>query len=47
MSSKTKQSQTYKTVCATCKKEIEVPFKPDPTRPQQYCRDCWQKEGRK
>lgn len=32
----------YKTVCADCKNECEVPFKPSQDRPV-YCRDCFAK----
>ncbi|MFQ5891220.1 MAG: CxxC-x17-CxxC domain-containing protein [Candidatus Methanofastidiosia archaeon] len=28
--------------CADCRKEDQVPFKPDGTRPV-YCRECFQK----
>ena len=31
-----------KAVCAECKKECEVPFKPSGDRPV-YCRDCFSK----
>jgi CxxC-x17-CxxC domain-containing protein len=34
--------EMHKTVCAECKKECEVPFKPAEGRPV-YCRDCFQK----
>jgi CxxC-x17-CxxC domain-containing protein len=34
--------EMYKATCAECKKETEVPFKPDGTRPV-YCRECFQK----
>ncbi|MCX6812955.1 MAG: type IV secretion system DNA-binding domain-containing protein [Candidatus Azambacteria bacterium] len=30
----------FDAVCVSCKKEIKVPFKPDPTRPV-YCKDCF------
>jgi CxxC-x17-CxxC domain-containing protein len=33
--------ELFKAVCADCKKETEVPFKPDASRPV-YCRDCYQ-----
>lgn len=32
----------HKTVCAACKKECEVPFKPTGERPV-YCRECFSK----
>ena len=32
--------------CATCSKETEVPFKPDPSRPV-YCRECYAARGKK
>ena len=34
--------EMYKAVCADCKKECEVPFKPTEGRPV-YCRDCYRK----
>jgi CxxC-x17-CxxC domain-containing protein len=34
--------EMHKAVCADCKKECEVPFKPTEGRPV-YCRDCFQK----
>jgi len=34
--------EMHKAVCADCKQECEVPFKPDGSRPV-YCRDCFQK----
>lgn len=34
--------QKFKAVCAECKKECEVPFKPSGDRPV-YCRDCFSK----
>jgi CxxC-x17-CxxC domain-containing protein len=34
--------EMHKATCAECKKECEVPFKPDGSRPV-YCRDCFQK----
>ncbi len=34
--------EMYKAVCADCKKECEVPFKPREDRPV-YCRDCFPK----
>ena len=32
----------YKTICADCRKECEVPFKPTGGRPV-YCKDCFSK----
>ncbi|MBF0485158.1 MAG: DNA-directed RNA polymerase [Candidatus Omnitrophica bacterium] len=32
----------HKAVCAECKKECEVPFKPSNDRPV-YCKDCFSK----
>ena len=40
--------EMHKAICADCKKECEVPFKPREDRPV-YCRDCFSKhknEGR-
>ncbi|MFH1457767.1 MAG: CxxC-x17-CxxC domain-containing protein [Candidatus Omnitrophota bacterium] len=40
--------EMHKAICAECKKECEVPFKPREDRPI-YCRDCYSKrknEGR-
>lgn len=34
--------EMHKAVCAECKKECEVPFKPSSDRPI-YCRDCFAK----
>ena len=34
--------EMHKAVCAECKQECEVPFKPSGDRPV-YCRDCFQK----
>ena len=34
--------ELHKAVCAECKKECEVPFKPSGDRPV-YCRDCFSK----
>ncbi|MEM3010313.1 MAG: CxxC-x17-CxxC domain-containing protein [Candidatus Bathyarchaeia archaeon] len=39
-------TKTYKTTCANCGKEIEIPFQPDSSKPQ-YCRDCWAKRRQK
>jgi CxxC-x17-CxxC domain-containing protein len=38
--------EMFKVPCATCGKETEVPFKPDPSRPV-YCRDCFVARGKK
>jgi CxxC-x17-CxxC domain-containing protein len=38
------EKEMHKAVCAECKKECEVPFKPDPARPV-YCRDCYSKKA--
>ncbi len=40
--------EMHKAICAECKKECEVPFKPREDRPI-YCKDCYSKrknEGR-
>ncbi|MBF0494054.1 MAG: hypothetical protein HQL28_02845 [Candidatus Omnitrophica bacterium] len=37
-----RSKQYYKAVCADCKKECEVPFKPSGDRPV-YCKDCFSK----
>ena len=34
--------EMHKVTCAECKKETEVPFKPDGTRPV-YCKECYSK----
>lgn len=34
--------EMHKAICADCKKECEVPFKPSEDKPV-YCRDCFQK----
>ena len=34
--------EMHKAVCADCKQECEVPFKPDGNRPV-YCRECFSK----
>jgi CxxC-x17-CxxC domain-containing protein len=34
--------ERFKTVCSSCGKETEVPFKPEPGRPV-YCKDCMNK----
>ncbi|MBI2630227.1 phosphoenolpyruvate synthase [Candidatus Pacearchaeota archaeon] len=39
---KTDKKQKYKINCSECKKETEVPFKPDGIRPV-YCRECFDK----
>jgi CxxC-x17-CxxC domain-containing protein len=33
-----------KVICASCKQECEIPFKPKTDKPV-YCRDCYAKEG--
>ncbi len=35
---------SHKAKCATCKKECEVPFKPNGKKPV-LCKECFQKEG--
>jgi len=34
--------EMHKAICAECKKETEVPFEPDGTRPV-YCQECYRK----
>jgi CxxC-x17-CxxC domain-containing protein len=34
--------EMHKAICAECKKECEVPFKPREDRPV-YCKDCFSK----
>ena len=34
--------EMHKATCSECKKECEVPFKPDPSK-EVFCRDCFQK----
>ncbi len=34
--------EMHKAICADCKKECEVPFKPSLDRPV-YCRECYSK----
>lgn len=36
------QREMHKAVCADCKKECTVPFKPSGERPI-YCKDCYAK----
>jgi CxxC-x17-CxxC domain-containing protein len=36
--------EMHKAVCAECKKECEVPFKPTEGRPV-YCKECFQKNN--
>ena len=36
----------FDAVCSNCKKEIKVPFNPDPSRPV-YCQDCFEKMKQK
>ncbi|MGA2768231.1 MAG: CxxC-x17-CxxC domain-containing protein [Candidatus Bathyarchaeia archaeon] len=38
------RKEMHKAVCAECKKECEVPFKPDGSRPV-YCRECYSKRA--
>ena len=38
--------EMHKAVCAGCKAECEVPFKPTEGRPV-YCRDCFAKQPRR
>ncbi len=44
--SRSRSREMHVVACATCGKETEVPFKPDPTRPV-YCRDCYVARGKK
>lgn len=37
--------EMYDVVCDECKKNCQVPFKPDEGRPV-YCRDCFSKKRR-
>lgn len=37
------QREMHDAVCAKCKKECKVPFKPSKDRPV-YCRECFQKK---
>ena len=37
--------EMHKAVCADCKKECEVPFKPTSNKPV-YCRDCFSQKDR-
>ncbi len=34
--------EMFDAICATCNKETQVPFKPNPDRPV-YCRDCFRR----
>jgi CxxC-x17-CxxC domain-containing protein len=36
--------EMHKAICADCRKECEVPFKPTEGRPV-YCRDCYRKHA--
>jgi len=36
--------EMHKAICAECKKECEVPFKPEGDRPV-YCKDCYAKKN--
>ena len=38
--------EMHKATCAECKKECEVPFKPNSDRPV-YCRDCFSKRKKR
>ncbi len=40
------EKKMYDAICANCKKEVKVPFKPDPSRPV-YCKDCFEKMKQK
>lgn len=37
--------QLFATVCSSCGKDTQVPFKPTPGKPV-YCRECYAKRGR-
>ena len=37
---KSEDRAMFDAVCVSCKKDIKVPFKPDPARPV-YCKDCF------
>ncbi|OGD30026.1 hypothetical protein A2833_02895 [Candidatus Azambacteria bacterium RIFCSPHIGHO2_01_FULL_44_55] len=41
-SQEVRNTKAFEAFCATCKKGIEVPFKPDGVRPV-YCKDCFTK----
>lgn len=41
-----RSKEMHSVACATCGKQTEVPFKPDPSRPV-YCRDCYVARGKK
>jgi len=43
---KTKKKEKHKVNCSVCKKETEVPFKPDGIRPV-YCRECFEIQRQK
>ena len=43
---KSEDRAMFSAVCVSCKKDIKVPFKPDPTRPV-YCKDCFEKMKQK
>jgi CxxC-x17-CxxC domain-containing protein len=36
---RSEEKNIYEAVCATCEEKIQVPFKPDPSRPT-FCREC-------
>ena len=39
------EREMHKAVCAECKQECEVPFKPSEDRPV-YCKDCYRAKKR-
>lgn len=39
------KKEIYSAICATCEEEIQVPFKPDPSRPA-FCRECLKEHQR-
>ncbi|MBI1833851.1 MAG: type IV secretion system DNA-binding domain-containing protein [Candidatus Andersenbacteria bacterium] len=39
---KKRQTKSYPAVCSDCKKNTDVPFKPDPEKPV-YCKECFEK----
>lgn len=45
MSFDNRPREMHKAVCAECKKETEVPFKPSGDRPV-YCKECFMKQKR-
>ncbi len=38
------ERKMYKAICSECKKECEVPFKPNGSKPV-FCRDCFRKRS--